>query len=583
MITYAVTSGTLPPGLTLSPEGVLAGTPAQAGPFSGVITATDSEGLRPNATQAFNMTIAEADVAPEITSSAPDAGQVGEAYTHTYTATGSGTITYSVTSGSLGDDLDLSSAGVISGTPTEEGTLTGVVTATNGVSPDDTQAFSIEITEAEVAPEITSSAPPGGEVDEPYTHQYTATGSGTITYSVTSGSLGDDLELSSSGEITGTPTEAGTLTGVVTATNGVSPDDTQAFSIEIAEAPSEDVYTLATIDERYTVPFTYNKPAEPAITNGPITITTGNIGSYTGSNGSAANGRVMTVTSGDYGNRTLNGTDQRWVLQSGAEFSTLTVHGDCARIEVRGESPRDGEIARLYIGAYTNAAEDILFDGVTVEFNDTDLGEFEQSNEIRGAQRLAILNSYFLARDNLFASFSQSAGRVTDFIVANCELIDGGPALGGTGFNGQACVRFMGSLRLIMVDNRIVGDAVPPDRNIRIHAQGDLDSQNTYIAGNQVEGTGHQFRRSGDGGAALEIYGLYYVDNVQYIDVAMAAVDVGFSSDHYPIEYTQTGNTLYGSGGWPSTPGGYSWTNSGNTTNAYQAPPAWDFDTWQNP
>lgn len=41
--TWSITSGTLPPGLTLSSSGVLSGTPSAPGQYSFVITATDAK------------------------------------------------------------------------------------------------------------------------------------------------------------------------------------------------------------------------------------------------------------------------------------------------------------------------------------------------------------------------------------------------------------------------------------------------------------------------------------------------------------------------------------------------------------
>jgi len=593
MITYAVTSGTLPPGLTLSPEGVLAGTPAQAGPFSGVITATDSEGLRPNATQAFNMTIAEADVAPEITSSAPDAGQVGEAYTHTYTATGSGTITYSVTSGSLGDDLDLSSAGVISGTPTEEGTLTGVVTATNGVSPDDTQAFSIEITEAEVAPEITSSAPPGGEVDEPYTHQYTATGSGTITYSVTSGSLGDDLELSSSGEITGTPTEAGTLTGTVTATNGVSPDDTQNFSIEIEEAPEpSEFYTLDTIGERYTVPFSYNEPTLPTITESPVTVTTSNIGDYIDSDG---NGRVITVEAGSYGNRTFSGQDQEWIFQDGVEMGVVTISSAARRLHFRSENRGGCETGQWNMNA---ASEDIFWDGVVQTEALYADGSNDDRNYFAGCSRVAILNCDLLA-----GSHSLYAAGVDDFIIANTRMSN--PRDLKASPNPQANVRIMSCNNLVFVDNHVLdGTNESEKHNFRLHADAG-GSSNLFVEGNLMSGltgpgNGMQVSNSSSNSFPTgDFEDIWFRNNKVYhfgfLYLLYSGWDgfpfpEGTEESQRPINFRLQDNEAYtdGSQQWivtsgdGDTPPG-SWTISGNTVSAYEAPPAWDFDTWQNP
>ncbi len=233
-ITYSVTAGALPTGLSLSAAGVISGTPSATGTFTGTVTATN--GFNPDATQNFSIDIAAASVAPNITSAAPGNGTQGTAYSHTYTATGTTPITYSVTAGALPTGLSLSAAGVISGTPSATGTFTGTVTATNGTAPDATQNFSIDIAAASVAPNITSAAPGNGTQGTAYSHTYTATGTTPITYSVTAGALPTGLSLSAAGVISGTPSATGTFTGTVTATNGTAPDATQNFSIDIAAA-----------------------------------------------------------------------------------------------------------------------------------------------------------------------------------------------------------------------------------------------------------------------------------------------------------------------------------------------------------
>jgi kumamolisin len=53
--TFSLTSGSLPPGLTLSLAGVLSGTPTQSGTFIGTITAIN--GVSPNATQVFTSNV----------------------------------------------------------------------------------------------------------------------------------------------------------------------------------------------------------------------------------------------------------------------------------------------------------------------------------------------------------------------------------------------------------------------------------------------------------------------------------------------------------------------------------------------
>ncbi|HUN06755.1 MAG TPA: putative Ig domain-containing protein, partial [Aggregatilineales bacterium] len=175
--------------------------------------------------------------APSITSGAPASGTVGTAYSHTYTASGTAPITFAVSSGALPPGLTLTTAGVLSGTPTTAGTFTGTVTASNGVAPSASQPFSITINPAPVAPSITSAAPASGTVGTAYSHTYTASGTAPISFALTSGALPPGLTLSSAGVLSGNPTTAGTFTGTVTASNGVAPNASQPFSITINPAP----------------------------------------------------------------------------------------------------------------------------------------------------------------------------------------------------------------------------------------------------------------------------------------------------------------------------------------------------------
>lgn len=138
-ITYTVTAGSPPPGITLTTGGLLSGTPTTAtgSPFAFTVTATN--GNLPNATPAVSITVT-APVAPTITSAAPPAGTTNSAYTFPFTASGTQPITWSST-GSLPPGVTLNaSTGVLSGTPT---TTTGspfsfTVTASNGTLPNAT-------------------------------------------------------------------------------------------------------------------------------------------------------------------------------------------------------------------------------------------------------------------------------------------------------------------------------------------------------------------------------------------------------------------------------------------------------------
>jgi hypothetical protein len=84
--------------------------------------------------------------APAFTSAAPPTtGTLGTPYNFTMTASGTPAPTFTVPANTLPPGLALTSAGVISGTPTQTGVFTGTVTASNTVSPAATQNFSITI------------------------------------------------------------------------------------------------------------------------------------------------------------------------------------------------------------------------------------------------------------------------------------------------------------------------------------------------------------------------------------------------------------------------------------------------------
>ena len=130
-------------------------------------------------------------VAPSILNGPPPGGTVGTVYAFSYTSSGSPPPTFAVASGSLPAGLALSSAGVVSGTPTSAGTFKGSVAATNGVIPDFTQAFSITINASSSPVTLQFSSPaaaaPGtAGVNQPVSFSagsIIGNGSGPVTWS----------------------------------------------------------------------------------------------------------------------------------------------------------------------------------------------------------------------------------------------------------------------------------------------------------------------------------------------------------------------------------------------------------------
>jgi hypothetical protein len=119
---WALTSGALPAGLTLSTGGVLSGTPtAPLSPILGV-TVTDATGATATKTLLLTVAAAPTNTLPVITTAALPGGTVGVAYSGAVVATG-GTTPYSwdVIAGALPPGLSLFLNGTIVGTPTLAG------------------------------------------------------------------------------------------------------------------------------------------------------------------------------------------------------------------------------------------------------------------------------------------------------------------------------------------------------------------------------------------------------------------------------------------------------------------------------
>jgi len=118
---WQIVSGALPPGLSLSPSGTISGVPTSATTASFTVRASDS--CVCVATRSYTLTT----VCPALTLAPASlgSGYIGVAYSQALSTTdGTSPYTYSIISGSLPGGLALSTAGVISGTPTAVGTFT---------------------------------------------------------------------------------------------------------------------------------------------------------------------------------------------------------------------------------------------------------------------------------------------------------------------------------------------------------------------------------------------------------------------------------------------------------------------------
>jgi subtilisin family serine protease len=144
--TWNVSSGSLPPGLSLDPStGALAGTPTTAGSFAFTVQVAD--GTQTD-TQNLSISVASAPTLL-ITTTTLVEGQIGVSYSATVTASGgTGSYTWARVSGTLPPGLVLTSGtpnATLAGTPTKKGNYTFTLRVTDSLGAQATRTFTLRI------------------------------------------------------------------------------------------------------------------------------------------------------------------------------------------------------------------------------------------------------------------------------------------------------------------------------------------------------------------------------------------------------------------------------------------------------
>ncbi|MBQ4431914.1 MAG: putative Ig domain-containing protein, partial [Synergistaceae bacterium] len=231
-VTWSVSSGSLPTGLTLnSSTGAITGTPTAAGTSTFTVRAVSGSS---STTRQLSITINSGTTPTPttitITTTTLPEGIAGMSYSASLASNPSGA-TWTHT-GNIPAGLVLDSSGRISGTPTVSGKFDFTATATYGTS---SAVKSLSIT---ISPlEITTSSLPSGRVYETYSQTLRSNGTG-LTWSVSSGYLPSGLTLqSSSGLLSGTLTRAGEYTFTVSARNSYA-EASKRFTVRVSGGSS---------------------------------------------------------------------------------------------------------------------------------------------------------------------------------------------------------------------------------------------------------------------------------------------------------------------------------------------------------
>ena len=235
-ITYSLTSGALPDGLTLNESGLISGTPTTAG--SATVTVTVSDGVASDAAQ-ITINIAQANraptVSPTITPASPTTNQTitvapngadadGNSLSYVYTfrvngvqkQSGAGA-SFDLSIAGQGDRGDTISAEVVANDGTTDSTpVTVSVTVVNGAPNLGDAAFKFNLN-ATVSQQLAGTDPDGD----------------ALNYSITAGQLPLGLTLSSDGLLAGRVAQSGTFVVTVTVSDGNGGSDTAQITVNV--------------------------------------------------------------------------------------------------------------------------------------------------------------------------------------------------------------------------------------------------------------------------------------------------------------------------------------------------------------
>ena len=259
---YTFSATGLPAGLSITPGGMIFGTPTVSGTFNYTVTVTDKNGNvgtvncsvtvgpPPSATCVQINAVQGVPITP-----VQLVGTGGAGGPYTFTATG------------LPAGLTISSSGLISGTPTVSGTFNYTVTITDKDGNTGTVNCTVTVVGTPSATCVQINAIQGVPITPV---QLVGTGGAGGPYTFTATGLPAGLTISSSGLISGTPTVSGTFNYTVTITDKDGNTGTVNCTVTVITRPSA---TCVEINAIQGVPITPVQLVGTGGAGGPYTFT----------------------------------------------------------------------------------------------------------------------------------------------------------------------------------------------------------------------------------------------------------------------------------------------------------------------
>jgi hypothetical protein len=227
--TWSITTGSLPPGLSLNPaNGQISGTTTALGSYPITAKVTDAAG----GTATKNLTILISQQLTITTTSLPGAS-LNQPYNQTLTSAGGvPPITWSIISGNLPMNLSLNPlTGAITGTPTVLQPSAFTVQAFDSSGQTASKAFALTVASLVTISASSFTTTLGVAVSQ------TATASGGIPPYAFTGNLPGGLQIGTTGVISGTPTTTGAFNVTLQATDAEGRTATASITITVSSPP----------------------------------------------------------------------------------------------------------------------------------------------------------------------------------------------------------------------------------------------------------------------------------------------------------------------------------------------------------
>lgn len=239
---WSISNGALPAGLILNPvTGAISGTPTSTGTASFTVRVTDS--LQTTAEKAFQLTVTLPPFSIADDSTLP-VGTVGAAYTLLLAASG-GTPPYRWSTALAPPGLALDAGtGILSGTPTTNGTFTFTVQLADSSGLNASKIFTLTVNPAPLV--IATSAVFSGTVGLAYSQTFSATGGiPPYRWALLSGSPGGGLAFDpTSATISGAPLATGSFPFTIQVTDSLGVKTSKSFTL-VVENPKLNILTAS--------------------------------------------------------------------------------------------------------------------------------------------------------------------------------------------------------------------------------------------------------------------------------------------------------------------------------------------------